>query len=244
MHKFSSQISVFVVCGILGFMLAYQSKVLMNQDNTLNLTGNNNSSTDITVEMERYKSEKEKLDEKVNDLQSKVKSYENAAASKSTSTKNLLDELENARILTGETDVKGPGIVIYITPNNNMFGGNLNDGGSDKITDKHLAYLVNELRFAGAEAISINDIRIVSNTGIRTAGNYILINDDEKISPSNRIVIQAIGDQNLLYSDMSFPEVFADFKNLADVKFEKKNDISIKKYNKTYRFQYAKPVKD
>ncbi|WP_446899321.1 DUF881 domain-containing protein [Clostridium sp. LBM24168] len=243
MRRFSSGISVFIVCCILGFMLAYQSKVLMNQDNTLNLTENSNS-TDITVEIERYKTQKQKLEKKVDDLQDKVKKYEDAAASTSTSTKNLLDELENTRILTGETDVKGPGIVIYITPNNSMFGNNLNDSISDKITDKHLAYLINELRFAGAEAMSINDIRIVSNTGIRTAGNYILINNDEKISPSSRIVIEAIGDQNLLYSDMSFPEVFADFKNLADIKFEKKSNISIKKYNKTYKFQYAKPVKD
>lgn len=243
MRKFASQISIFIVCGILGFMLAYQSKILMNQDNTLNLAGNNNS-TDITVEIERYKNQKQELEKKVDELQGKVKKYEDTAASTSDSTKNLLDELEDTRILTGETDVKGPGIIIYITPSSSMFGNNLSENVSDKITDKHLAYLVNELRFAGAEAISINDIRIVSNTGIRTAGNYILINNDEKISPSSRIVIEAIGDQKLLYSDMSFPEVFADFKNLADIKFEKKDSISIKKYNKTYKFQYARPVKD
>ena len=125
-----------------------------------------------------------------------------------------------------------------MTPNNALFG---NDNLNDHITDKHLVYLVNELRFAGAEAISINDIRIVSRTGIRSAGNYILIND-EKISPSSKIVIQAIGDEKLLNSAMSFPEVFADFKGLCDVKFEKSDNINIKKCNKTYKFEYAKPV--
>jgi uncharacterized protein YlxW (UPF0749 family) len=134
--------------------------------------------------------------------------------------------------------VKGQGIVIYLTPDSKIFGNT-----EDHITDKHLVYLVNELRFAGAEAISINDIRVVSRTGIRNAGNYILIND-EKISPSRRIVIQAIGDKNLLYSAMSFPEVFSDFKALTDVKFEKSDSIIMKKYNKTYKFEYAKPVKE
>ena len=43
---------------------------------------------------------------------------------------------------------------------------------------------------------------------------------------------------------MSFPEVFSDFKGLCDVKFEKSDDITIKKYNKTYKFDYAKPVKE
>lgn len=239
MRKFASQISVALVCCILGFMLAYQFRVLMKQDNTLNLSDQNN--TDVTVTIEQYKKEKKALETKVNELQNKVKGYEDAAASKSDSTKNILQQLENTRILTGEVDVDGPGIVIYLTPNNNLFGGS--SSVDNHITDKDLVYLVNELRFAGAEAISINDIRIVSRTGIRTAGNYILIND-EKISPSSRITIQAIGDKNLLYSDMSFPEVFTDIKNICDVKFQKSDNITIKKYNRTYDFEYARPVKE
>lgn len=236
MRKINAQISVALVCGILGFMLAYQFKLLMKQDKTINI-GNRNS-TDVTVEIEQYKKQKQELEGKVNELQSKIKSYEEAAAGKSDATKTLLKEVEDSRLLTGVTDVKGEGIVIYLTPDTKIFGNNI----EEHITDKHLAYLVNELKFAGAEAISINDIRVVSRTGIRTAGNYILIND-EKISPSRRIVIQAIGDKNLLYSAMSFPEVFSDFKTLCDVKFEKLDDITIKKYNKTYKFEYAKPVK-
>ena len=237
MRKVASQISVALVCCILGFMLTYQFRVLMKQDNTLNL--NNQNSSDVTVEIEQYKKEKAALEAKVNDLQNKVKGYEDAAASKSDSTKNLLDELESSRILIGEVDVKGQGVVIYLNPNSNLFGNSVNN----HITDKDLVYLVNELRFAGAEAISINDIRIVSRTGIRTAGNYILIND-EKISPSKRIVIQAIGDKSLLYSAMSFPEVFSDLKAICDVKFEKSDSITIKKYNKPYKFEYAEPVKE
>ena len=237
MRKVASQISVALVCCILGFMLTYQFRVLMKQDNTLNL--NNQNSSDVTVEIEQYKKEKAALEAKVNDLQNKVKGYEDAAASKSDSTKNVLDELEKSRILIGEVDVEGQGIVIYLNPNSNLFGNSVNN----HITDKDLVYLVNELRFAGAEAISINDIRVVSGTGIRTAGNYILIND-EKISPSKRIVIQAIGDKSLLYSAMSFPEVFSDLKTICDVKFEKSDSITIKKYNKPYKFEYAEPVKE
>lgn len=236
MRKVKSQVSVAVVCSILGFMLAYQFKILMKQDKTFNFT--NKNSTDVTVEIEQYKKQKQALEEKVNDLQSQIKKYESAAAGKSDATKNLLNELEDTRTLMGLTDVKGSGITIYLTPDTKLFGTNMDD----HITDKHLVYLANELKFAGAEAISIDDIRIVSKTGIRNAGNYILIND-EKISPSRRIVIKAIGDKNLLYSAMSFPEVFSDFKGLCDVKFEKADDIDIKKYNKTYKFEYVKPVK-
>lgn len=237
MRRVRSQVGVAVVCAILGFMVAYQFKVLMKQDKA-QLNTNSKNSTDVTVEIEQYKKQKQELEAKVDDLQNQVKNYEKAAAGKSDATKNLLQELDDTRMLTGMTDVKGQGITIYLTPNTNIFG----NSTDDHLTDKHLVYLVNELRFAGAEAISINDIRVVSRTGIRNAGNYILIND-EKISPSRRIVIQAIGDKNLLYSAMSFPEVFSDFKGLCDVKFEKSDDITIKKYNKTYKFDYAKPIK-
>lgn len=237
MRKFASQISVALVCCILGFMLTYQFRLLMKQDSALNL--NNQNSADVTVEIEQYKKQKAALETKVNDLQNKVKNYEDAAANKSDSTKNLLNELKSSRMLTGEVDVKGQGVIIYLNPDSNLFGNNVNN----HITDKDLVYLVNELRFAGAEAISINDIRIVSRTGIRTAGNYILINDD-KISPSQRIVMRAIGDKNLLYSAMSFPEVFSDLKTICDVKFEKSDNIIVKKYNKAYKFQYAQPVKE
>lgn len=238
MRRVKSQVGVAVVCAILGFMVAYQFKVLMKQDKAL-LNTNNKNSTDVTVEIEQYKKQKQELETKVDDLQNQVKNYEKAAAGKSDATKNMLKELEDTRILTGTTDVSGQGITIYLTPDSKIFGNNI----EDHITDKHLVYLVNELRFAGAEAISINDIRVVSRTGIRNAGNYILIND-EKISPSRRIVIQAVGDKNLLYSAMSFPEVFSDFKGLSDVKFEKADNIKINKYNKTYKFEYAKPVKE
>lgn len=237
MRRIRSQVGVAIVCAILGFMVAYQFKVLMKQDKTLNFT--NKSSTDVTVEIEQYKKQKQELEAKVDELQSQVKNYEKAAAGKSDATKNLLKELEDTRLITGTTDVKGQGVTIYLTPDTKLFGTNT----EDHVTDKHLVYLVNELKFAGAEAISINDIRVVSRTGIRIAGSYIFVGD-EKISPSRRIVIQAIGDKNLLYSALSFPEVFSDFKGICDVKFEKSDDILIKKYNKTYKLEYVKPVKE
>ena len=170
-------------------------------------------------------------------MQTKLNNYESAAAGSSETSKNLLKELDESRLLTGAVDVQGQGVIIYLTPNNTLFGTNNND----RLGAQDLVYLVNELKFAGAEAISINDIRIVNSTGIRDAGNYILAND-ERISPSSRITIKAIGNQKLLYSALDFQEVFKDIKLLCDVKYEKSDSIKILKYNKTYKFEYAKPV--
>lgn len=236
MRKINSQISVAIVCCILGFMVAYQFKILARQNSNIAVP---RDSADITVEIEQLKQQKDGLEKKVNELQSQLKNYENAAAGRGEASKALLKELDDTRTLMGSTDVQGEGVNIYLTPDN----GFLSNNNIEHITDRHLVYLVNELRFAGAEAISINDIRITGNSGIRNSGNYIIVDGDEKISPSSRIVIKAIGDKNLLYSDLSFPEVFTDFKGICDVKFEKSDSIRIGKYNKTYKLNFAKPVK-
>lgn len=235
MRKWGSQVSVALVCAILGFMLAYQFKLLYKQE-TINVNPYN--SADITAEIEQYKKEKDNLNKKVNELEGKVKNYEEAAAGRDDATKNLLKELEDTRILTGTTDVQGEGVIIYLTPNSTIFGGN-----EARITDRHLVYLINELKYAGAEAISINDIRITGRTGIRISGNSISINGEDRVSPSKRIVIKAIGYKKNLEATLSFPETLADFKGICDIKYETSDNIKIDRYNKPYKFEYAKPVK-
>lgn len=233
--KYVSQITVALVCCILGFMLAYQFRILNKHANAPKV---GETSTDVTVEIEQYKKQKDELQKSLNDLQDKIKSYEQSAANSNDQNKNMLAELETTRLLTGEKDVQGPGIVLYLDPLTKILS---NDIGGERLTDKHLVYIVNELVYAGAEAVSINDIRITPTTGIRTAGNYILIGD-EKISPSSRITIKAIGDKKLLYDALSFPEVFIDFKSISKCTFDPADNIVIYK-GKTYKFKYAKPVK-
>lgn len=237
MKKYVSQISVAMVCCILGFMLAYQFRILNKQSNSTKVA---EATTDITMEIEQYKKQKEEMQKSINDLQDKLKGYEQAAASKSDETKNMLEELENTRLLTGTKDVKGPGIILYLTPQTKILG---NDVPGEFITDKHLVYLVNELMAAGAEAVSINDSRITPRTGIRMSGNNILMNDNDKISPFERITIKAIGNKDILYSALDFHGVFMDFEGISDYQYDKYDDIVIKKYNKTFQFEYAKPVK-
>lgn len=238
MKKLSSQITVALVCCILGFMLAYQFRILNKKTSLANI---NQTNTDLTVEIEQLKKTKDDMQKNINDMQSKIKVYEDAAANRSDETKALLTELESSRMLAGITDVQGQGVVLYLNPNTTGLG---NDLTADRITDKHLVYVVNELVAAGAEAISINDIRLTPRTGIRNAGNYILVNE-ERISPMDRITIKAIGDKNLLYSALTFPGVMSDFNTICTYKYEKSDNIVINKnkYNKSMKYDFARPVK-
>ncbi|MDD3225533.1 MAG: DUF881 domain-containing protein [Clostridium sp.] len=243
MKKISSQIIVGLVCAILGFMVTYQFKVIGLQEANLSSQGD---SGEITTEVQRLKDEKSSMNKQINELQNKISQFQNAEATKSGANKQMVSELNNLNMITGNTDVKGQGIIITITPKNNTFAPGITDN-SNIITDKELIDIVNELRFAGAEAISINDIRVLSDTGIKTSGGIsnIFIGTSDKISPYAKIVIKAIGDKDKLNSAMVFPGVMDGISSVIyDVAAPQKSDsVSIGKANVVQNFEYAKNTK-
>jgi len=237
MNRARSQISVGVVCILLGFMLTYQLKAVMQQKKE---QGDTRSVAQITIEVEQLNKQKQTLESKVKELETEIKNYEKAASSNSELSKEVVKKLEETRILTGSVDVIGQGVVIYITPQGEFFS-NSNEGPT--ILDIDLIKLVNELNAADAEAVSINDIRITSRTGIRSASNYITINE-ERISPYKRITIKAIGDKIKLKKALDFPGVLTGGFTGADIKYEVLDNIKINRNNGDLKFQFAKPIKN
>ena len=112
----------------------------------------------------------------------------------------MREKLNNTRLRAGLTNVEGPGIIIYINPKTSLFGSQVED---IPIQDFELLTIVNELYAAGAEAVSINDIRLIGNSSIRIAGSSIRINN-ERISPQERIAIKAIGNKTVLEGAIGF----------------------------------------
>ena len=79
-----------------------------------------------------------------------------------------------------------------------MFHGNgititLKDTKKAQITSDDLLMLLNQLREAGAEAISINEERIIYKSYVTSINNtYISVNGNRIVSP---FVVKAIGDR-------------------------------------------------
>ncbi|HEY5525336.1 MAG TPA: division initiation protein, partial [Clostridium sp.] len=120
MKKTASQITVAVVCAILGFLLAYQFKVLSNKET---IQGNANNS-DMISEIEGLKKEKEELTQSNSELTQNLKNIEDSATKEGEVEKEIKNQLDNARMQSGLVDVTGQGIVISITPKNNIFSAN------------------------------------------------------------------------------------------------------------------------
>ncbi|MEK6263301.1 MAG: DUF881 domain-containing protein [Clostridium sp.] len=237
MKKFRAQISIGMICALLGFMVTYQLKMINKQKSAI--VDVNKTSPEIIIENQQLKEQIEETKKKVNELESKTKEYESAASGIDQQSKLLYKELEESRILTGGTEVKGPGIIIYIDPRTDIFDSSL---GAPIIIDTDLVHIVNELNAVDAEAISINGIRLTSRSAIRTGGNAIIIND-ERIPSNERITINVIGNKKLLSSAMEFPGTLS--PNLIDnfkTTSTPTDKIQIPKYSKTYKFEYAKPI--
>lgn len=177
--------------------------------------------------------------EKENKIESLNKDYEEAKE-ESLELENLNDEIQKEldesfeelneikeknmklRKIIGYEEISGSGIEIVINPFETL-------EKDDEITHKELIYLVNELKFAGAEGISINDRRITVQTGIESSSNnkYILIND-KKISPVEIINIKVIGNKENLIAALEFSGTL-EYESLTNynVKLTPKENIKI-----------------
>lgn len=237
MRERRQRISVGIVCVLLGFMITYQLKSVLKQNKAAEEERNVAS---ITIQMEQLLKQKEGLEKKITELQTQIKNYEESAFNNDKLSKEIMEELKNTRMLTGSVDVKGEGVIITITPQSEIFGG-ASEG--IPIMDSDLIKIVNELNAVDAEAISINDIRVTARSGIRTASNYIVINE-ERISPYRKITIKAIGSKNNLYEALNFPGVMDVGFDGCDIKYDPVDNVEIYKYDNNLNFEYARPIEE
>lgn len=235
MNKIGGKVALAIVSIILGFMITNQLKTIANKGDSTE----KKNVAQITIEVEQLKKQKEDMEKQLDDLQEQIKVYETNAANENSVANAIFKELERTRILMGSVDVVGEGIIYTISPSDDIFS------AADilpVISYGELVSIVNELNFADAEAISINDIRITARTGIRAAGNAILINE-ERISPTQEVVIKAIGNKEKLMAALNFPTV-VDYFTGFDVKIEPVDSVEILKYNMNFEFIYAIPKND
>ncbi|MDU5105644.1 MULTISPECIES: DUF881 domain-containing protein [unclassified Clostridium] len=237
MKKVTSQILLAIVCAFLGFLLAHQFKML-NEKNKANMS---NKNLDILSEIEVLKKEKEELTEVNTSLSDELKQLEEKVSQEGTVEAEIKKQLDNARMNLGLVDVKGPGIIITITPKSNIFGSS-SDSSRSVITEDEIVHVVNSLRYIKAEALSVNDYRLTPQTGIKNSGNWIWVGT-AKIDPKEKITIKVIGDKQALSVAANFQGVldYGALQNYyCDVK--ESDEIVINKTTQSLKNEYIKPV--
>ncbi len=237
-----AKIIIGVICFLLMFMITCQIKtVSVSESEILRLKNEN----ELRDEINQWKDMYNLSINKNNELRAKIEEYQNASAKSSSSANVIKKELDEAKVLAGLTDVKGEGIKITLDDTRAINQIAIDAGGYDPnvfvIHDSDLLMVVNELRAADAEAISINGQRISERTEIRCVGPVVSINGARYSAPFE---ILAIGDSDLLESSMKLRGGIIDTLNQAsiDVTIEKKAEVVIQKYDKAITNKYAMPV--
>lgn len=241
MRKAASQATVALVCAILGFLLAYQFKVLSKNDNGKEDYSNSN----IIDEIESLKKEKEELIKINAELSEELKKIEENAAEEGEIERGIKSQLDTARMQLGLVDVEGPGIIITITPKTNIFSSNSASDNSTNLSENELINIINLLWFSKAEAVSINDFRITPQTGIKSSSNYLWIGSAGKVSPKEKIVIKAIGDKTKLNVGVRFQSDYnLTTGSLAnyDVEVKQVDELQIDKTTQTLKSDYINPI--
>lgn len=218
MKKFGKALVFGILCLILTFAITVQLRVS-------SLSESESSQTKITDKLKdeifRLNVENVKLAEKFQNTTSEIDDARNQAAQNDSSSKDTSELIKKYTIVSGKTDVTGQGIIIKYKPSDN-------EAKADMVKD--LRDIVNEIKNAGAEAIEINNQRIVGTTAIEMVKNKIEINDTEV---SENFIIKAIGDSNLMYSGLIRPG--GTIENIREsgvsIEINSENTIKINKYN-------------
>jgi uncharacterized protein YlxW (UPF0749 family) len=176
-------------------------------------------------------------------LRAQVGKYENEAMSDKGVTQRVYQELQTSRVALGLLQVKGPGVELELG-DSTIMRRNGSEMGSPEIYlihDYDLIMLANELWTAGAEAVSLNDQRLVAGSAIRCSGPLIQVNNTTIPSP---FVFRAIGDKENLVSALKIPEGTLDRLRWAkfQVKLTPKDELLVPAIAIAPRFKYAKPV--
>ncbi|MCB8816751.1 DUF881 domain-containing protein [Desulfosporosinus shakirovi] len=220
---------VTMVAIALGFLIALQAQTQKNVSAAEQISEQRmsqmkavlvNSQEQNALLQERHKDLSEKLD---------------LARNQVGTDPQLLVHLKQLKMLDGTQEVEGPGILVSIDDRNKKVTFPL-------YTDEILR-MINTLKLAGAEAISINGQRIVGSTDIVLSGSSTILVNKVPINRTegNPYEFSAIGDQETLLDYVSQ----LDGKTLKDkgmtVSIVRKT-LRIPSYKGSYSFKEAKPL--
>lgn len=224
--------SIALVGLILGMLLVLQFRTT-NQDEP---TVPGDRAHELTVELKALAEERAGLESVARDLERKLA---RARLGYVQAEETIKTQIKEAALLAGMTRVVGPGVRVTIT---NRTGAKP-PGAIFAVRDEDLLKLVNELRAAEAEALSINGQRLISTSAIRLAGSHINVNL-QRITPPYEIL--ATGDPIALRNSLEIKgglvETLRDWG--MDVTVETENRLVIPNYKRSLVYEYAKPVKE
>ncbi|MCI8444007.1 MAG: DUF881 domain-containing protein [Clostridia bacterium] len=225
--KITMTITIGMACFCLILVMFMQFKIVNQTDIT---SIENMREAELRTELANWKSKYEETNQAYEETIAKIEEYKQTNQSNEETEKLVNSELQQMELSLGRTDVEGQGIEIIVRETNKE--------DIERITADDLIIIVNALKLAGAEAISINDERIVNMSDIVDInGSFIKVNGQRILEP---YVIKAIGDPAYLESGLiGNGGPIDNMKKLGqNVLIDKPNKVKILKYKDEIKRKY------
>lgn len=225
--KITMTITMVIACFALALVMSMQFKIASETDIT---SIENMREAELRTELANWKSKYEEVEKKYEETSSKIDEYKHNKESNEDTEKLVDDELQQVNMQLGKVDVQGEGIEVTLRETDNE--------EISRITADDLILIVNALKVSGAEAISINDERIINMSDMVDINqSFIKINGQRIVAP---YIIKAIGNQSYLESSLiSNGGPVDEMKKIGqDVSITKSNKVIVPKYNKEIKIKY------
>ena len=222
-------IVIFIVCIVLVSVTLMQFRTIEQTDLT---EIENMRESELRTALSEWKTKYEEVYAQLLDVNQKIEEYNKTIVDNEAAAELVDAELKESNIQVGKTDVYGEGVVVTLSD------------GDRSVTSEHLLDLVNELRYAGAEAISINENRVLATTDIIDMADYsyIMVNLQRIEGP---YVIKAIGNKEQLSSILNLKgSGFIPKANTIGINASSKmeNKVEIPKYSGDFEIKYMQEV--
>ena len=150
------------------------------------------------------------------------------------------EKIVELKLKAGLLPLEGEGIIVKLEDSTRaaIVGENPN---LYVIHDEDILRVVNELRAAGAEAISINGQRLIGTSEIRCAGPTLSVNNVRSAAPFE---ISAIGDKKALENSVKMRGGVKDTLNVWGIRLEieTSDEVYIPPYTGEFRHVYSRVV--
>jgi uncharacterized protein YlxW (UPF0749 family) len=184
-----------------------------------------------------YTTDQTALKNKITFLRKEIELKQQQA--ESSIAKTNLDILNQLKKEIGLESVSGPG--LQITLQDGPFA-NHDPKSQDQslVQAADLRDIVNALFSSHAQAIAINNQRIIHSTPINSISNTILVNSSHLSPP---FTINAIGDPELLLQGLKNPQALVDLQKRINaqkiqIKYSSKKNLTAPAYNGDLRLKY------
>lgn len=217
------QWSIAMVCVILGIMLAVQFRTTQVVRSSIPLQ----RVEDLSQRLNQVEKERDVLVKQVQELR------RGDAGNK---------DIELIRMGAGVIPVTGPGITVMIDDSKRPSKPGENPN-LYVIHDDDILKVINELRAAGAEAISINEQRLIANSEIRCAGPTLSVNNTRSAPPYE---LKAIGEPQTLENALKMRGGVVETLQFwgIQVTIKRQEQVKVPGYKGTFHFDYAKPAQE